>query len=278
MEDDPARLNVLLERERTVKNICAELNNFTDLKPVLMTVLGHLKSLTGCQAVGVRLHDDGDYPYYVYDGFPESFIKTENSLCARDENGKRIPGPDGTGYLLECMCGNIIRGRFDPSLPFFTENGSFWANHTTGLLAETTEEERQSETRNVCNSSGYESVALVPVTARGERIGLMQFNDMSRDMFGEELIAFLEMIGEQVGLAVQNSLTHTKLKETLREVQVLRGMLPVCSHCKKIRDHAGQWHSIVTYVRDHSEASFTHTLCPTCKDELYGDLLSRPDR
>jgi len=67
--------------------ICSELNHFIDLKPTLITVIKHVKKLTCCEAVGIRLHDDGDYPYYVFTSFPESFIIHESSLCQKDEEG-----------------------------------------------------------------------------------------------------------------------------------------------------------------------------------------------
>jgi signal transduction histidine kinase len=214
-DGDPtaASLALALDRERTARRICAELNNFVDLQPALKSIVGWITKLSGCGAVAIRLHDGGDYPYFVHDGFSKKFILKENSLCSRDASGRRIPAPDGAGYVLDCMCGNIICGRFDPSLPFFTANGSFWSNGTTGLLASTTEEDRQSRTRNYCNSRGYESVALVPIKVRGDRIGLLQLNDRRPGMFTAELIAFMEMIGEQIGLAVRNSYSYLQLKD-----------------------------------------------------------------
>ncbi|MFX1521704.1 MAG: GAF domain-containing protein [Promethearchaeota archaeon] len=198
------------ERKRITKHIHTALENITNLKSALITVLNHIKKLTDCEAVAIRLHNnDGDYPYYVYDGFSKSFILHENSLCSKNSAGKRILSPDGDGYILDCMCGNVIRGRFDSSLTFFTKNGSFWTNNTSALLATTTEEERQSRTRNYCNSCGYESVALIPLKVRGERIGLLQLNDMRKGMFNEELIEYLEtVVVEKIGLAAQKCLSR----------------------------------------------------------------------
>ena len=68
-------LNQLLNREIKAKIICSLLNNFVDLKPTLISIINHIKELTDCEAVSIRLHDDGDYPYYVYAGFPNSFKK-----------------------------------------------------------------------------------------------------------------------------------------------------------------------------------------------------------
>lgn len=264
--------DAVLERERMAKCICAELNNFVDLKPALMTIMGHVKALTGCQAVSIRLHKDGDYPYYVYDGFPESFIQKENSLCKKDDHINGSHSQDPKDYILECMCGNVIRSRFDSELPFFTKQGSFWSNNTSKLLATTSEEDRQTNTRNYCNSCGYESVALVPIKATGETIGLIQLNDMRTDMFTLELIEYMEMIGEQVGLAVINNLTYEKLKTTLADTKILRGLIPICVRCKKVKDDKGYWKAVESYIREHSEAEFSHGYCPECYEKAISEV------
>jgi len=63
-----------------------------------------------------------------------------------------------------------------------------------------------------------------------------------------------------------------KLQKTIDEVTVLRGILPICSQCKKIRDDKGYWHQVESYVRSHSEADFTHSICPECIGKLYPDM------
>jgi hypothetical protein len=71
-------------------------------------------------------------------------------LCSRTATGQVVR--DTSGHpVLDCMCGNIISGRFDPLRPFFTKGGSFWSNNTTELLASTTDADRQARTRNRCN-------------------------------------------------------------------------------------------------------------------------------
>jgi PAS domain S-box-containing protein len=63
-----------------------------------------------------------------------------------------------------------------------------------------------------------------------------------------------------------------KLEIALSEVKNLSGMLPICSSCKKIRDDKGYWNQIEEYIRDHSEAEFTHSICQECADKLYPDF------
>jgi hypothetical protein len=55
------------------------------------------------------------------------------------------------------------------------------------------------------------------------------------------------------------------LQSALHEVRVLSGLLPICAHCKKVRDDRGYWTQIEEYVRSHSQADFTHGICPDCK-------------
>ena len=60
-----------------------------------------------------------------------------------------------------------------------------------------------------------------------------------------------------------------ELQDALAEVKTLSGLLPICSSCKKIRDDEGNWNHIEVYIRDRSEADFTHGICPECRKKLY---------
>ncbi len=64
----------------------------------------------------------------------------------------------------------------------------------------------------------------------------------------------------------------TSLKSALEEVKTLRGFLPICANCKKIRDDEGYWNQIEEYIGDRSEAKFSHSICPECAKKLYPDL------
>lgn len=59
------------------------------------------------------------------------------------------------------------------------------------------------------------------------------------------------------------------LEVTLSELQVLRGVLPICSHCRKVRTDVGDWQQLELYVREHSEADFSHGVCPDCTAKHY---------
>jgi len=64
----------------------------------------------------------------------------------------------------------------------------------------------------------------------------------------------------------------SELQTALAEVRTLRGILPICSHCKKIRDDNGYWNMLESYIHKHSEADFSHGICPECAKKYYPDL------
>ncbi len=73
---------------------------------------------------------------------------------------------------------------------------------------------------------------------------------------------------------LKNQRLLEELREALDNVQVLSGLLPICASCKKIRDDKGYWKQIESYIRDHSEAEFSHGICPDCAAELYPDYVA----
>ncbi len=61
------------------------------------------------------------------------------------------------------------------------------------------------------------------------------------------------------------------LENAHEEINTLKGILPICARCKKIRDSDGYWSQVETYIEGHSKAQFTHGICEECADELYGN-------
>jgi len=103
--------------------------------------------------------------------------------------------------------------------------------------------------------------------------------------FGQNVRALFEPDGRVAGFeAVARDITERKqlerererligeLREALASVKVLRGLLPICSCCKMIRDDGGYWQQIENYLREHTEAEFTHGLCPGCLVKYYDDM------
>jgi len=66
---------------------------------------------------------------------------------------------------------------------------------------------------------------------------------------------------------------NKKLQKALDEIKTLKGILPICSHCRKIRDDEGYWNQIEAYFQKHSEVEFSHSICQECAKKYYSDMI-----
>ncbi len=305
------------------EDILALLNRKGSWDDLITEIVLRLKQELGFEAIGLRLNDGIDFPYFVTRGFSDDFVARENSLCARDERGSVLHDTDGNA-VMECMCGNVIQGRTDATYPFFTPFGSFWSNGTTALLASTSESDRQARTRNRCNGEGYESVGLFPIRAGGVTHGLLQLNDRRTGMFTPALVEFIEGLGSTIGLlfslrkkeedlarqkadvarlvgvrtkelalASEKLLAQieraaaagddgcadmaTRLQDILDEIKILKGIVPICCMCKRVRDEDGYWRNLENFIHDRTGADFSHGVCPECYPELARKLDLGPE-
>jgi PAS domain S-box-containing protein len=200
------------EREVTIE-LLNLINRSSDLRGLMRAATGMLQQWSGCDAVGIRLQDGDDYPYFETNGFPTEFVKSANRLCAVDDSGQVIRDKTGNP-VLECMCGNVIERRFDPLLSFFTDKGSFWTNSMTEMLASSGEIDRQFRMRDRCLGEGYESVALVPLRSGEKTFGLLQFNDCQKGRFDAEKISLFERLANSLALGLAHHITLTQLSES----------------------------------------------------------------
>lgn len=95
-----------------------------------------------------------------------------------------------------------------------------------------------------------------------------------RDVLKKHLVVitlFLLSFSILVALTLMLSRLNHSLKQALSEVKTLQGFLPICSSCKKIRDDTGYWNKIETYIKQHSDAEFSHSICPDCSEKLFSD-------
>lgn len=66
-----------------------------------------------------------------------------------------------------------------------------------------------------------------------------------------------------------------ELREAIEKIKTLKGLIPICASCKKVRDDRGYWNQVEVYIAEHSEAEFSHGICPDCADRLYGRFLKK---
>ncbi len=280
-------------RESLVISLLEILNSEEDIDTSIEQILQAIKHKIAFDAVGIRLQSGDDFPYYSQEGFSQDFLLSENTLAVRDKQGSVCRNEDGT-VCLECTCGAVLSGKTDPANPLFTEGGSAWTNNSLPILNIPTKDDPRLHPRNRCIHDGYMSIALIPICTRKDIVGLLQLNDRRKDCFTLESILFLEALAQGIGSAlmrIQDGTARKKAEEDLQQkalelekanqelqalldnVKTLRGLLPICASCKKIRDDKGYWNQIESYIRDHSEADFSHSICPDCIKKFYPDFL-----
>lgn len=87
-----------------------------------------------------------------------------------------------------------------------------------------------------------------------------------------ELVARVKTHAELKRTRDMLELKNEELRKTLEELKTLKGLLPICSSCKKIRDDGGYWQTLEKYIMQHSDATFTHSLCNDCMIKLYPEM------
>jgi len=205
------------------------LNNTDPLADTINLTLSLIQKETGFDAIGIRLKEGDDYPYFYQNGFNDDFLQTENTLIERTKNGEICRDANGN-ISLECTCGLVISGRNDSSNHLFTKGGSLWTNNSREFLNLTAAEEPRHNPRNRCIHEGFLSVAIVPIRANGKIIGLLQLNDRERDCFAPGMIQFFESMGEIIGAALMRKQAEDELINSIEQLRQLT------QHIEKVRE------------------------------------------
>ena len=190
------------------------LNEPETLRDTLPRLINIIKIKCGFDAVGIRLEDGDDFPYFAQNGFSTDFLCTENSLVSRTKDGELFYDKNGD-VSLECFCGLVIAGKADPANPLMNERGSIWTNDSFPFLSIPSDEDPRMNPRNLCIHHGYASMALIPIKNTSRNIGLIQFNSRSKDFFTPDLIENLEGIARHIG----EVLIRKKAEEELQKLE-----------------------------------------------------------
>lgn len=137
----------------------------------------------------------------------------------------------------------------------------------------------------VAAKEGLQTGLAFPVRWGNETIGVFELFSRKSHVVEPDLLQMLSLAGGQIGLFLMRKREEEErerllgqLQEAMSKVKTLRGLLPMCSCCQKVRDDAGQWRELEVYVQAHSEANFKQDLCPSCTTTLFPSFSRKPDQ
>ena len=179
------------------------MNQYSEMKPLLVRFVQEVKKITGCEAVGIRvLTEEGTIPYETYTGFKRDFCRRAGPLSIDSDR---------------CSCSNVFREEYDRKLPCYTQEGSFYVNYMSRYLPGLSEAERK--TCDFCDIFHYESVALIPIRVQDRVSGLIHLADRKEDRVPLDLVELIESIALHLGTAIQRVWILEDLKAAERNLE-----------------------------------------------------------
>jgi two-component system cell cycle response regulator len=130
--------------------------------------------------------------------------------------------------------------------------------------------------------STYDAAVNKNIELNRSQEELRALNDHLEELVRERTVALNNEIAEQVRVSKELRKTTLEREKLIGELQyaldnikTLQGLIPICANCKKVRDDQGYWSQVEEYIGKHTEATFSHGVCPPCGKKLYGDLYDR---
>jgi PAS domain S-box-containing protein len=195
--------------------------------------------------------DQKDYRLKIFDVVRQPILLIDRNYTIVDANS------------AACIAMNLIRDKIVGQACFKVTHGAdrpCWQDETPCPVRLAFELHKQTSLIHKHNLAGkivFEEVVASPI-----------FNDEGDINF---VVEELRDVTELINLK--------EISEYLKsEVKTLRGILPICASCKKIRDDKGYWQQVEVYVRDHTHADFSHSYCPECAEKVIREIRARKDR
>lgn len=209
----------LQEKRRSLNlEIFTALASTANLDGILERILHLLRDYCQCDAAGIRLRKGEDYPYIKTSGFTAAFVSEETMLCS-PVNG--LSNRAERKALLECLCGRVICGDLEVYLSSAAGQGTFYTGNINELTAHLAKKKLPFTIRNYCGQTGFSSIVWIPLSFRGETVGLLQLNDSAPDKFTGEEVDFLSIVAQSIGA----TLARFKAERTRSKSEVILGAL-----------------------------------------------------
>jgi two-component system NtrC family sensor kinase len=190
-------------------------------------ILNLFMDSSGCDAIEVRLIETGRLQFCeLVRSANRPPLQLETIPCKRNDSGEPIPCRD-IDADFERICEDIICGRFDPSLPFYTVRGSFWTGNTGKHLELSSEACRWAGGRTYYIGGDFSALAIIPFSVENTSDSLLLLKSRKQDYFTENEVGFYEEIAHVLGVAVSYWRAQVALRERIKELTCLYGIAKI---------------------------------------------------
>ncbi len=181
-----------------------------------------LLDFSGCDGLELRLSEGKLHYHWTTSIHP---VTDSNFIILNGQNNPDFRSTtQGNKPLLDVLCHDVAKNRFDPALPCFTDHGSFWSGNVTLPLQWSPMSARLSSSNDLSMKDGFLSLAIIPFLVADENVGLMLLKSKQKNFFTKQEIIFYEGVAQTLGLAVSDRNAQAALRERVKELTCLYGI------------------------------------------------------
>lgn len=188
-----------------------------------------LMDFSGCDSVEMWLKERGKFYRSEIKQSQENLFHFEIMPTEKDEANRIIPILRKKTWH-EHLSRDVFLKRFDPSLPFFTKNGSFWTGDFESSLSFFSKLRGKADIGKLAVDGHYRSLVIIPISIEKENISLLQLKSRSRDFFSNKAVRFFEGAAHTLGIALVHRRAQVELRERVKELTSLYGIAKLEEH------------------------------------------------
>ncbi|NQV37303.1 MAG: hypothetical protein HQ509_04750 [Candidatus Marinimicrobia bacterium] len=189
------------------------------LSDFLKNFLNLMVDFSGCSAIEIWIRDNDKYNHCTVSQLQGISFQHEVIRAKKDVGDLMIPDLQGDS-IIDNLLLNTIRGRFDPSLPFYTNRGSYWTRNFNKSLV-LMKKSMVNTDYTLATDVGYKSIIIIPIVGENENIGLLQMVTKDLNSFTKKEVEFYEGITHILSLALVNQYSRVALRERIKEITCL---------------------------------------------------------
>lgn len=176
------------------------------------------------------------------------------------------------GYFVVSEQGFILEANLTAAVMLGSDRGALFRQPFSRFIKKDDQDIYYLNRKRLFETGSGQRMELHTVNQAGKSIWVqldMTISGKNESAVSRSCRIVMSDIRERKQAEEVRSLLIAELEGALEKVKALSGLLPICANCKKIRDDKGYWNQVEFFIQEHSDAQFTHSLCPECKKKLY---------